>query len=203
MPPILDDTVAGPDANTWADLDYYKGYLETRVPAPSWLAAALSGDLDDQLAVDLIQSGRLFNIMFVWTGIASTSGQAMTWPRKNMYTVNGFPIPENVNPNALKDAQCEYGVQLRGVGAKPADLLSDNIATKKNVKRVKASSVEVEFQDTDVSSLDLVDASIQQLTPELLWTRVPDAVRALLVPSWYVRETVVTVSRRESVFRVF
>lgn len=203
MPPTLDDTVAGPDANTWADLDYYKGYLETRVPAPAWLAAALADDLDDQLTVDLIQAGRLFNTMFVWTGLPATSDQSMTWPRKGMYNVNGFAIPENVNPNQLKDAQCEYGVQLRGVGTDPADLLSDNDAAKKNVKKVKAGSVEVEFQDTDVSSTDLVDVTLQQLTPELLWTKVPDAVRALLVPSWYVRETLSRAKYGRSSLRVY
>lgn len=194
----LDDTVGGVSANTYADLAFYKAYLESRLPQPTWLAEALAGDRDDLLAIDLIVGARLLDIGFQWTGSATTSTQARVWPRIGMYSRNGFLIPSNVNPGDLKAAQCEYGIQARN-----SDLLSDNEAASKGVQRVKAGSVEVEFQKLDLSTTEAIDGFIARQMPEMAWSRVPAAVRDLLVASWYVRETIAMSTRQKAVFRVF
>lgn len=190
----LEPTPGAPDADTYADLDEFDAYATSRVPSLEWYVTAT----DPQKEAALVGSARLLDSYLVWTGLASSGTQSMAWPRVGMYNRNGFAIPTDEIPAALKNAQSEWALQL-GAG----DLLSDNDAAKKNVKRVKAGSVEVEFQDTDVSSTDLVDAALQQLAPELLWTKVPDAVRALLVPSWYVRDTLSRAKYGRSSFRVY
>lgn len=130
MPITLTDTVGSSSANTWADLAHYKQYLQTRLPLVTWLADALAGTLDDQLKIDLIVAGRLMNNLIVWTGTPVDSIQAMTWPRDGMYTINGYTIANTTIPLSLKDAQCEYALQLHN-----SDLLSDDDAAKKNVKK--------------------------------------------------------------------
>lgn len=190
----LDSTPGGIESDTYASLDEFDTYAASRVPAVTWFTTAT----DPQKESALIMSARLLDSYFVWTGQASSSTQSLSWPRTGMYSRNGFGIPVDLIPLSLKHAQSEWALQL---GA--TDLLADNDATKKNIKKVKAGSVEVEFQDTDVSSTDLVDATLQQLAPEFLWTKVPDAVRALLVPSWYVRDTISRAKYGQSSFRVF
>lgn len=184
MPITLDDSVGGAASNTFASLAYYKSYLETRLPAPTWLATALAGTIDEQLKVDLIQAQRILSRSLDWTGSATDNIQILPWPRKGMFNGNGYAIAENVNPNELKDAQSELAIQVRNI-----DLLSDNQATVKGVKKVKAGSVEVEFQAKNKSNIELIDADLSLLDTSLDWTRIPTAVRLLLVDSWYNRET--------------
>lgn len=182
MPITLTDTVGSASANTWADLAHYKQYLQTRLPLVTWLADALAGTLDEQLKIDLIAAGRLMNNLIVWTGAPVDAIQAMTWPRSGMYTINGYAIVNTTIPLSLKDAQCEYALQLHN-----SDLLSDDDAAKKNVKKVKAGSVEVEFQSTDSSTWDAQDTRLTLLGREYGYLKVPSAVRDLLVPSWYLQ----------------
>ena len=182
MPITLTDTVGSASANTWADLAHYKQYLQTRLPLVTWLAGALSGTLDDQLKIDLIAAGRLMNNLIVWTGAPVDAVQAMTWPRDGMFNINGYAIANTTIPLSLKDAQCEYALQLHN-----GDLLSDDDAAKKNVKRVKAGSVEVEFQATDSSTWDAQDTRLTLLGREYGYLKVPSAARDLLVPSWYIQ----------------
>lgn len=186
MPITLDDSVGGAASNTFASLAYYKSYLETRLPAVTWLAEALAGTIDEKLKVDLIQAQRILSRSLDWTGSATDSVQVLPWPRKGMFNANGYAIAENVNPNELKDAQCELAIQVRNI-----DLLSDNQATVKGVKKVKAGSVEVEFQAKNKSNVELIDADLRLLDTSLDWTRIPTAVRLLLVDSWYNRETLI------------
>lgn len=180
----LDSTVGGANSNTYADLAWYKGYLSTRRPLPSWLALALLGDLDDELEIDLIQAGRLLDSQFNWNGTPATAIQVMAFPRIGLLTRNGVIVPSNVNPREIKDAQSEYAVILHD-----KDLLSSNEAEDKGVKRVKAGSVEVEFQSKDVSTLESVTVSIDRSGPEFDYLRVPLSVRQLIPESWYIRSS--------------
>lgn len=182
MPITLTPTIGSANANTWADLDYYKQYLQTRLPLVTWLADAVANMIDEQLKIDLIAAGRLMNNLITWTGTPVDGVQAMTWPRDGMYTINGYAVANTTIPNSLKDAQCEYALQLHN-----NDLLSDDDAAKKNVKKVKASSVEVEFQDVDTSTWDAQDTRLTLLGREFGYLKVPSAVRDLLVSSWYLQ----------------
>jgi hypothetical protein len=195
MPLTLDPSVGGANSNTFADLDYYKLYLQTRLPAPSFLSAALSNSIDEKLKADLIVSCRILNASFTWTGSPATTTQALTWSRSGMFNRNGVAIPENINPNELKDAQCELAIQVRS-----ADLVSDDQAAKKNVKRVKAGSVEVEFQDSNANDFSEADTIISKLSRDFDYTRIPNQVRLLLVPSWYTENSLIN---NELIFEVF
>lgn len=184
MPLTLVETSGAANANTFADLAYYKAYIESRVPAPSWKALAIGGTtIDEQLKADLITAARLLNSAPDWTGSAASETQSLSWPRSGMRNRNGYSIASDHIPDALKDAQCELAVQVHN-----SDLLSNNQAIDKNVSKVKAGSVEVEFQDVD-NSLEGMDTTLLLKASDFDWSRLPDKVRWLLVPSWYNRPT--------------
>lgn len=188
MPPLV-PTPGASNANTFASLAEYKDYLASRLHTTSWVAEALSGTtLDEALSMDLIVSCRILSTSLQWTGSATDPAtQALPIPRKGWFNVNGYPIPDDVIPDGAKWAQCELGYQLHN-----GDLFAQNEAADKNVKGVKAGSVEVEFQSVDLSSMEAVDIALHKLGPEFDYTRLPVMVRLHLVPSWYTRTRVGT-----------
>ena len=184
--PTLVPTAGDSTANTFASLAEYKGYLSEKLHAAAWVEEAIAGALDEALTVDLISSARVLSTSLTWTGSATDpSTQSLPWPRTGMYNVNGYGIGTSIIPGDLKLAQCELAYQLHNV-----DLFAQNEAADKGVKAVKAGSVEVEFQAVDVSSREGVDTALWKLGPEFDYTRLPIAVRMLLVPSWYTRSRV-------------
>ena len=113
-----------------------------------------------------------------------------------MFSRTGYAIPTtgaSSIPQALKDAQSEFARQLL-----EADRTADDDAQKLNLAEVKAGSVAVKFKSPSVSQVDpygALDAEALRLGRafDYLSRIVPDAVRLLLVPSWY-EEAVVTRS---------
>jgi hypothetical protein len=175
-------TPGSASANSYASLEELNAYLAARVPA-----AALASGTDEQKEAALKAAARVLDASFVWTGSAVDSTQALTWPRNGMYTRNGFAIANTVNPIDLKNAQCELAAQMHAV-----NLTSDNEALKQGITSVKAGSVAVTFKEIDQSSTESADIEIRKLDPALAWAarQIPDAVRLLLVASWYIRESV-------------
>lgn len=171
-------TPGAANANSYASVAEFKTYRDSRLPAVAWAVAAT----DPEIEVALIMAARLQDALFDWTGTAADEVQALSWPRIGMLNRNGFAIASTVNPQALKDAQCEFALQL-GNG----DRVSDDDAAKSNLSSVKAGSVAVSFQNVDTSSPEAVDMAIRRMGSEFNYISktVPDAVRQLLVPSWF------------------
>jgi hypothetical protein len=105
-----------------------------------------------------------------------------------MLNRNGFSINPLTNPDELKFAQSEFSL---AVGS--SDLFADNDAAKANIAAIKAGSVEVQFQSTRSDSREAVDLAIRRLGPEFryLSNAVPEAVRLMLIPSWYNQGSIV------------
>lgn len=181
----LDTTVGGADADSYADLDFLATYVLARAFVPSWYATSTSATKEAAMR----QAARMLDALFVWTGSAVDETQALTWPRTGMFTRNGYAIAETVIPADLKKAQCEFALQI-GAGDKSAD----NDAIRDGITSVKAGSVAVTFSDPEKSTREAADIAARLKEYEMQWAsrNVPDAVRQLLVASWY---TAATVSR--------
>jgi hypothetical protein len=192
MPVTLVETPGASDANTFATVDEFRAFAETRYPQLAWVATAT----DDMVAAILVMAGRALNGDFDWTGAQVTGTQSMVWPRVGMVDRGGYSIATTVVPVELKNAQCELALQM-GNG----DLVSDNDALKQGISSVKAGSVAVSFQNVDTSSQDAVDMAIRRLTSEFNYisSEIPGAVRRLLVPSWFNQPTMT----RDVVFEAF
>lgn len=189
MPSILITTPGASNANSWATLAEQKSYAEIRTPHIAWIDTAS----DTLIEQRMILSTLLINNAFDWTGAAASETQRLAWPRKYMFSRNGYLLSDTVNPVDLINAQCEMGLQL---GAQ--DLIKDNKAEQLGVQRVKAGDVEVEFQDKDLSSYESMDAAIIRMGSAFnyLSNMIPGLVRMMLVPSWYKEAEVIVRGQR-------
>jgi hypothetical protein len=175
---VLNATPGDPAANTYPTLVEAQDYFDARAPLAAWDIAPSQEALLVMATrmIDIELSGRRtlvdddhYRIGPYWTGVPTTDTQALAWPRTGMYNRNGFAIDPMVVPRDLKYAVAELAGQLA-----VSDKTLDNAAAVQGIKSASAGPVSVTFKDTGI------------LTTKFL----PDAVLALLVPSWYVEETV-------------
>lgn len=178
--PSLVSTPGASNANTYADLAYYKAFVATRRPKLTWAALAAGSTIDDDLIVDLLVACSLLNSSFVWTGAAATATQVLIAPRIGWRNRNGVAIDSTVVPDDLKNAQCELAAQLH-----TTDIATDDEAGKANVRSVKADTVAVEFQSAG-DSLESVNTVLRRKQSQFNYLTMPIKVRLYLVPSWYV-----------------
>lgn len=178
--PSLVSTPGATNANTYADLAYYKAFVLIRRPKLSWAVLAAGSTIDDDLIVDLLAAAKLLDSGFVWTGVPASELQSLIAPRVGWRNRNGVLIDSSTVPSGMKDAQCELAVQLH-----TGDVATDNEASKANVKSVKADTVAVEFQSVG-DSLDAVNTALRRRQSQFDYLTMPVKVRLYLVPSWYV-----------------
>lgn len=178
MPLIV--TPGAADANSYATVEEADAYMLGRLYATTW------ADLDEEVKeAALIQAARQLDGLFVWTGVATDPAvQALTWPRTGMFNRNGYPIAVDAIPAELKNAQIEFARQL-GL----SDITADDDVYNKGITSLSAGSVSLSFGPKD-HTRDFLG-----VWPDVTAERgIPDLVRVLLVPSWYVRaETAVPV----------
>lgn len=161
-------TPAGASSNSYATLLEAEAYAETHLYASGWNAAS-----DDAKEQALLMATRLLDGMQrAWTGTATTDTQALGWPRLGMLSRNGFAIASGEIPVALKNAQAEYARQLVG-----SDLTETSDVVAQGITSVKAGPVAVSFRGQEQEH----GALARRWALEF---QVPDAVIALLVPSW-------------------
>ena len=171
-------TPGAANANSYLTLAEAQTYFSTRVAVAGW------DDADDQSALlimatrtlDMMVSGMrvplpdgFYRIGPMWTGVPTTSTQALAWPRTGMLNRNGFPIGTMEIPQDLKNAVAELAGALG-----TADRLVDNDVAVQGITSVKAGSVGVTFDQAKITTTKIL----------------PDAVYAFLVPSWLTVERI-------------
>jgi hypothetical protein len=186
----LDTTPGAASADSYASLTELATYLANRYPSTT-LAAADSTNQEGAMRA----GARLLDLGFAWTGFAVDDVQALAWPRRGMVTMNGFPIPTSGAtsiPVQLKDAQMEFAVALY-----KGDRLSDNpslkiIGSETSVQSIKAGPLALSFGGGTFSSMESFDAFVRSMNSDLKYLSklVPDAVRYLLVPSWFKQPSI-------------
>lgn len=178
----LNTTPGDPEQDSYASLNEFNAYAATRLPAVTWFASATDAAKENALKM----AARELDAYFAWTGAPTAPAtQALTWPRSGMLNRNGYPLADNVSPKDLKNAQCEFALQL---GA--SNLIADNDAEKQGIASVKAGSVAVSFQQKDLSSEEAVDVAIKKLGSDFNYLTAPGEVRRLLVPSWFEQPSI-------------
>ncbi|MGO4722991.1 MULTISPECIES: DnaT-like ssDNA-binding protein [unclassified Inquilinus] len=109
-------------------------YFADRLNSSEWTAAT-SDDKGKALVMAARQIDRLS-----FTGALTSASQAMSWPRIGASDREGRPISSTVVPQDVKDAQAETALAfLRGDMSDGGD---------RGIQRVKAGSVEVEYDST-------------------------------------------------------
>lgn len=182
MPITVIATPNAADANSLISLDDYALYHSLRMPLDP--PVVVTGDI---AARNVIFATRVLSSMIqphrslrwdrngkpyyytsrAWTGAVATSTQSLAWGRTGMYDELGRVIALDSIPQRLKDATSELAGQLQN-----ADTTLDNQVIAQGVTSVKAGSVSLTFKE-------MIDSKV-----------LPDAVLALLVPSWLTDEQV-------------
>lgn len=183
MPTVI-ATPGAANANSYATLAEANAYFETRLTLdPAWVTTGATAEALLIMATRVLDSmavarkvlrfdgrggskGRPYYVTSrAWTGAIVTATQALAWPRSGMYDRLGRAIATTVVPQELKEAQSELAGQLLA-----GDRTLDSAAALAGIREVKAGSVAVKFA-------------------EMIEHRVlPEAVMALLVPSWLTDE---------------
>ena len=175
----IDATVGGANANSYGTEAEALIYFDERLPlVPAW------DDAENKPGI-LIMATRVLEAMFrpgrllvrmadgnaryltrrTWTGSPATTTQRLAWPRTGMYDGNGNAIDDDVIPQDLKNALFEFAGQLN-----KGDTTLNNDVVVQGLTSLRAGSVSLSFKDG--------------IIPQV----VPDAVLALIPPSWLTDE---------------
>lgn len=183
--------------NSFVTLEEYKTFLSSHLPYPSYtdsegniitgddfITLMNGGTIDDYLSLTLISSFNSLTYGLNWNGTPTFDEQVGAFPRTGLYYTNGNIVDSGSSPNQIKLAQMELGSYL----IESPDLLLDDEARKGNVKRVKASSVEVEFQNVTLQGMDLLEYNATTINPNNFYLRFPSSVLKYIPITWYTRE---------------
>lgn len=140
MPVVLIPTPKAPNANTYATLVEFRAYHESHVEGEA------STDLDDDLVNRaLVQATRELDTYLIWDGWATTTTQALAFPRLGLTDPNTEAIISgDVIPERVKNACCE---QARLIASRNRAVEGDT--SLEGLQRLKAGPVELEFAKTD------------------------------------------------------
>jgi hypothetical protein len=141
----LDATAGGPSANAYIDVAGADAYFEARLQDATWLGASPTDK-----AAALVWATRILDTRIRWSGLRSTTTQALDWPRSYVRDPNSmravaeaFPdsvmyVSSTIIPQDLKDACCELAL----------DLLSKDRTldpSSKGLRSLKVGSIEKVF----------------------------------------------------------
>lgn len=148
---VVEEGLADPDANSYVDTDFADDYIDANTYASAdWLAQ--SETVKQKL---LVRSSKILDARIQWEGERLDQDSGLRWPRHGVYDRDGFLIPENVIPVALKEAVCEFAVYLMN---------SDWTVPiqQRGLKEVQVGPIDIKF-----------DATYQQIS-------IPDTVTMIL-----------------------
>jgi hypothetical protein len=107
--------------------------------------AQLSSDADAWLAADpllqargAVSATRLLNAL-AWTGAPTDEYQPLAWPRSGMFDAQGQPLPDNVIPQSVLDADSLIAMGL--VAGSPVQ----NDPNAQVTRSLKAGSVAIDY----------------------------------------------------------
>lgn len=123
---IVEDGTIVAGANSFATVAYALDYLTSR--GDSTFADAEQADQETALvrACDYLRD----EILFSYRGQRIVHDQPLPWPRTGASIYRGPPIPENVVPKAIIDAQCELCFKALTSNIQPDITHSGGIASE-------------------------------------------------------------------------
>ncbi|MEO1108267.1 MAG: DnaT-like ssDNA-binding protein [Pseudomonadota bacterium] len=133
----LDSTVGGASADSYATLAEYQAYSTSM----GWTLTALHVDQEAHLRRAAMVNDAGFN----WLGYRVTSDQARQWPRSVSVNVDGFAVPSDSIPAAIKTAQMEMAYLIQQ-GTDPVAAVDGRTITSER-KKVDVIETETEYSE--------------------------------------------------------
>ena len=145
MPTLIVETgTIVENANSYVDLAFADAYLTSRGNTV-W-----AGVGEDAKAAALIRAADVLN-GYRWKGQPVEPGRVMAWPRKGVDYSPGNPVPENVVPIQVQNAQCEIAAaSMSEEGAN--DPLAQVDTTKGAVTSEKVDVMAVSYAEPSTNS---------------------------------------------------
>lgn len=190
--PVTATPVGDPTVNSYLTVVEAQAYFDTRLFTDAWDntdqdAAVIMATrvLDSAMAgyKQFFPPGNGLPARFItgvaWSGARSSANLSkLAWPRAQMTDRNGVAIAENVIPQELKDATAELAGQLA-----KGDRTLDFDTVVQGITSIKAGPVGLTFASGAAAGVTSKP--------------VPDAVWALLVPSWMLDEVYELANKAE------
>lgn len=136
---IVEDGTAKDDAQTYQESASIAAYHTARGVASF---AALNGTAQDAFN---LRAAELMDDSYAWNGTPVSDTQGRRFPRKCLKDRDGRPIASTIVPSQVLRAHAELTLLL-SLGAGVGGAFGSTATATGTVKRVKADTVEVEFQ---------------------------------------------------------
>jgi hypothetical protein len=147
---VIDATPGSPTANSFATIAEGNAYHEGHMTPDAWTDAST-----DEKSRALVTATRLLTYHLDWIGRASTSEQALAWPRYAALTRNGYLFASDVVPQAVKDATIELARLL---------LEGAVTVTVNDLDELKAGPISLKFRnDADAPEPSPLPDSVYQM----------------------------------------
>ena len=139
------------------------------IPDREWLITGLSAsDLvgearkraENNKIRALLWATRLMESLFTWTGYATTTTQALGWPRTGLLDRIDASLDSDTVPEEVKDAEAEFARQLL-----VANRGQDNEIEAQGISSIKAGSVFLQFTASQYN----------KVCPDLVYMMIPSA----------------------------
>jgi len=108
----------------------------------------------------LLWATRLMESLFTWTGYATTTTQALGWPRTGLLDRIDASLDSDTVPEEVKDAEAEFARQLL-----VANRGQDNEIEAQGISSIKAGSVFLQFTASQYN----------KVCPDLVYMMIPSA----------------------------
>lgn len=151
-------TAKSTTANSYCTLAEADQYQDNR-PAVSTTWADAS---ENNKIRALLWATQLMESLFTWTGYATTTTQALGWPRTGLLERIDVVLDSDVVPSEVKNAEAEFARQLL-----VANRGQDNEIESQGITSIKAGSVFLQFTAAQYNKV------------------VPDVVAMMIPSDWY------------------
>lgn len=140
----IDAEVGGESANSYVTLEEAQAYHDTHLYGSTW-----DDSDDDQRTRALIMATRLLDAQYEWDGEATSTDQALAWPRvdvpkpgiEDVYADDEIPEP-------LRNAVCEYARALL-----TSDRTADSDLETYSVRSLTAGPVSLTFGNASAKAV--------------------------------------------------
>ena len=120
----------------------------------------------------LLWATQLMESLFIWNGYATTTTQALGWPRTGLLERIDVVLDSDTVPQEVKDAQSEYARQLL-----VSNRAQDNDIESQSIKSIKAGSVALEF-DSGAAYNKVIPDAVYYIIPSLWFNSVRGRISA-------------------------
>ena len=156
---VVETGVGDPDANSYASVEFADDYIATNAFASvQW--ELLSVSAKQKL---LVRATKIIDRRVQWAGERVDGDSGLRWPRAGVYDADGFLIPDDVIPDELIEAVCEFATYLM-----TTDWTNETTEASGALSKIKVDVIELEMDTSSSSSSSTSRGDLPQYVIDML-----------------------------------